>query len=114
VVDGGEELTSLLGSAQEIAVMYYLMNDQTALADSTNWTGGAIFGLHEMGSGIAGKAMTMIRDRIKQLEEGRVVLNESEDEEWFTKEAGIKPYAFDNSPLIRMFMKSEKCGSQET
>ena len=43
---------------------------------------------------------------IAQLEKGIITLNSVEDEEWFEKTAGVKPYALDNSPLIRLFMKT--------
>jgi hypothetical protein len=106
-VEANMELQKALGDIGEIGVMYYLLNDQTALTDSSGWTNGEIAGLHEMGDAIADKAMALIRERIGQVEAGQVVLNTVDDEKWFKKEAGITAYAFDKSPLIRMFMKEE-------
>ena len=106
-VDGGNELVKALKEVEDIGVMYYLLNDQTAISDSSDWTKGDIAGLHEMGAGTSDNAMAMIRERIRELEVGQVVLNTVDDEEWYKKKAGITPYAFDKSPLIRMFMKRE-------
>jgi len=100
-------LTAAIGSCKDIGIMYYMLNDQTALADTTGWSGGTLGGFHELGNGISTKAMALIKERIKQLEMGIVALNSSSDEEWFDKTAATKPYALDNSPLIRLFMKQE-------
>ena len=84
--------------------MYYLLNDQAAVTDSSGWTAENIAGFQEMWDGISKNAMEAIRLRIKQLEAGRIVLNSVKDEEWFEKNACIKPYAFDNSPLVGLFL----------
>jgi hypothetical protein len=94
-----------ISSCNQIGVMYYMLNDQTALADTSVWSGGKLGGFHELGNGISTKAMDLIKERIARLEKGIVLLNTSTDEEWFAKTAGTKPYALDNSPLIRLFMK---------
>lgn len=107
-VEADKEVQKALAEIREIGVMYYLLNDQTALSDSSGWTRGEIAGLHEMGNGIAVRAMALIRERIEQLEAGLVLLNRKDDEKWFKKEAGITAYAFDKSPLIRLFMKNEQ------
>lgn len=104
-VAGSPELNQALEQVKEIGVMYYLMNDQTALSDSKNWTKGNIAGWHEMGNAISDEAMVLIRDRIKQLENGQIILNSEEEENSIEKETGIKPYAFDGSPLVKLFMK---------
>lgn len=100
-------LDAVIGSCKQIGVMYYMLNDQTALADTSGWSGGKLGGFHELGSGISTNAMELINERIAQLEDGIVVMNSASDEEWFDKTAGTKPYALDNSPLIRLFMKQE-------
>jgi hypothetical protein len=48
--------------------------------------------------------MTLIHERLRQVKHGEVRLNVEGDEKWFDKNAGIKIYALDNSPLLRMFM----------
>jgi RecB family exonuclease len=100
------ELTAAIGSERQIGVMYYMLNDQTALADTTGWSDGLLGGFQELGTGISANAMDLIKERIEQLEKGIVVLNSVSDEEWFNKTAGTTPYALDNSPLIRLFLKS--------
>ena len=105
VKEDNPAMTAAIGSCSDIGVMYYMLNDQTALADTTGWSGGTLGGFHELGNGISTKAMVLIKERITQLEKGIVALNSSSDEEWFDKTAATKPYALDNSPLIRLFMK---------
>jgi RecB family exonuclease len=107
-VANDEALAGSLKNVGEIGAMYYLLNDQTAVSDSSGWTAGNIAGFLEMGDGISENALMMIRERIGQLEAGRIALNSTADEEWFEKNAGIKPYAFDNSPLVRLFMKQDE------
>ena len=38
-------------------------------------------------------------------------LNTSEDEDWWKKNAGLRIYALDNSPLLRLFMHPEEAAS---
>ncbi|MFZ4857860.1 MAG: PD-(D/E)XK nuclease family protein [Desulfuromonadaceae bacterium] len=107
VKEDNPAMTAAIGSCTDIGVMYYMLNDQTALADTTGWSGGTLGGFHELGNGISTKAMVLIKELIAQLAKGIVTLNSSSDEEWFDKTAATKPYALDNSPLIRLFMKQE-------
>jgi ATP-dependent helicase/nuclease subunit B len=105
VAEDNPALAAAIGSCNQIGVMYYMINDQTALADTSGWSGGELGGFHELGNGISTNAMELINERIAQLEDGIVVMNSASDEEWFDKTAGTKPYALDSSPLIRLFMK---------
>lgn len=98
-------LSDTISSSEQIGVMYYMLNDQTVVADTNGWSGGKLGGFHELGIGISTNAMVLIKERIAQLEKGIVTLNSEGDEEWFDKTAGTKPYALDGSPLIRLFMK---------
>lgn len=100
-----QSLNDIISSCEQIGVMYYMLNDQSVVADTSGWSGGNMGGFHELGSGISINAMKMIKERIGQLEQGIVTLNSEDDEEWFDKTAGTKPYALDDSPLIRLFMK---------
>jgi RecB family exonuclease len=105
--DGSTELQQTLRQAQQISVMYYLLNDQTALSDSNNWTQNNIAGWLEMGDAISDNAMALINERITQLCNGQIILNCVDEKTEFEKETGIKPYAFENSPLVELFMTEE-------
>ncbi len=100
-----DQLQQILRQARHISVMYYLLNDQVALSDSSGWSINDIAGWHEMGDAIADNAMELIAERLDQLRHGRVILNNTSDMDEFEKTTGIKPYALENSPLIKMFMK---------
>jgi RecB family exonuclease len=97
-------LGQALQRGDEIGVLYYLMNDQVALSDTAGWLAGDIPGAYELGAGVSTAAMTLIHERLRQVKHGEVRLNVEGDEKWFDKNAGIKIYALDNSPLLRMFM----------
>lgn len=106
VAEENPEMDAVIGSSTQIGVMYYMLNDQIVVADTSGWSCGELGGFHELGNGISTNAMDLIKERIAQLEDGIVVMNSSDDEIWFDKTAGTKPYALDNSPLIRLFMKN--------
>lgn len=108
IAEENQMLESDINQCKQIGVMYYMLNDQVALADTSNWSGGKLGGFHELGEEISVNAMDLIKERICQLEQGIVALNSVEDEKWFEKNARMKPYALDNSPLIRLFMKYEQ------
>lgn len=99
-----DELGQALRRGDDIGVLYYLMNDQVALSDTAGWLAGEISGAFELGAGISTAAMTLIRERLKQVKNGEVRLNAEGDEKWFDRNADITIYALDNSPLLRMFM----------
>ncbi|ORJ55893.1 PD-(D/E)XK nuclease family protein [Geothermobacter hydrogeniphilus] len=98
--DAGEAVRQ----AKEVGVMYYLLNDQVVLADTDGWLDDALDEVEEMAGDISGEALKLIRQRLVEVRQGRVRLNRVDDEERFDKEAGIKLYALDNSPLLRLFM----------
>jgi ATP-dependent helicase/nuclease subunit B len=52
---------------------------------------------------VAGHAMALIRRRLDEARAGRLCLNRAGDQAFFEKEAGITPYALENSPLIPLF-----------
>lgn len=89
--------------AGEIGTLYYLMNDQTALADTSGWifktTG------EEIDSNTSVAAMKLINDRIAQLKSGKVDLQLFESEKALKDKRGLGTYALDSSPLVRMFVK---------
>lgn len=100
----GEDLSRALEGATEIGVLYYLMNDQTALADSAGWVGQKVAGVEELGAGISTAAMALTRQRLVQVRRGEVQLNRAGEKEWYDKHAGISLFALEASPLIRLFM----------
>lgn len=103
-----KELAVKFKDAQEIGVIYYMMNDQTALVDIARF-GKEIRGIEEVGDKISVNALTMLRQRITDVKDGKVILNRDGDDEWFEKEAGINAsYSLDASPLVRMFMHKEE------
>ena len=98
------DLARALEQGSQIGVLYYLMNDQVALADTCGWLPQDLAGADELGDGISRKAMTLIRERLAQVRRGEVQLNHEDDERWYDKQAGVAIYALDNSPLLRLFM----------
>jgi hypothetical protein len=47
--------------------------------------------------------MALIQQRLGEVRAGEARLNRDGDAEFFDKQAGIKPYALENSPLIDLF-----------
>ncbi|MGK2907742.1 MAG: PD-(D/E)XK nuclease family protein [Desulfuromonadales bacterium] len=90
--------------ATEIGVLYYLMNDQVALTDTNGWLDAGLDGVEELAGDVSSEAIKLIRQRLAEVKHGQVRLNTEDDEKWFDKNAGLKLYALENSPLIRLFM----------
>ena len=88
----------------DIGVVYYLLNDMTALSDSAISADGTVPGLEIIDTDISSEAMKHLDRRLTEIRSGRVMLNTTEDENWWDKHAGIPIYALDNSPLLRLFM----------
>jgi len=88
----------------DIGVVYYLLNDQTALSDSPISGDGTVPGLEIIDNDISSEAMQHLDRRLTEIRSGRVMLNTTEDETWWDKHASIPIYALDNSPLLRLFM----------
>jgi ATP-dependent helicase/nuclease subunit B len=99
-----EALQARLRKPQDIGIVYYLMNDQTALADRQLAAMATVPGWEVPGDEVSSAAIALIRRRLDQVARGKVHLNRSEDKAFFEKSAALKPYAFDNSPLLLMFM----------
>ena len=59
---------------------------------------------------VSANAMDILRQRFGEVARGEVLLNAVEDEKAFDRDMGIKPYAFDNSPLVRLFMRQDGSG----
>jgi len=108
--EGHERLAEAMTSDPEIGVIYCLLNDLTVLADTDGWLGNGLEGVRELGGDISGEAMKRIRDRILEARKGLVVLNREGDDSWYEKNAGIRLYALDDSPLVRLFMHPAEGG----
>jgi len=93
-------------SKGDIGSLYYLMNDQVALSDTSGWFGG-ISGLLEMGANISEHALKELAEFIKQVQSGEIRLNSESDEKTLAKDKKLSAYALkdDGPPLIRLFMK---------
>jgi hypothetical protein len=87
----------------ETGGLYYLMNDQVALADTDGWCSVSNT-ITELGADVSVNAKTLIQTRLTEIGSGRIMLNSEGDEDWHEKNTGLKLYALDNTPLLRMFM----------
>lgn len=99
----GPALSERLRRAHSIGIVYYMMNDQTGLADTPLPGAGEIPNWRTLDSDVSGAAMALIRQRLDEVRAGLVTLNREGDAEFFEKQAGIKPYALENSPLVGLF-----------
>ncbi|HYN74385.1 MAG TPA: PD-(D/E)XK nuclease family protein [Candidatus Methanoperedens sp.] len=103
VVDsGGEELAKALKAGAEIGVLYYMMDDQRALTDTSGWISRTVSGVQELGDGISVNGENLVRERILALRAGKLPLNREDDAETFRK-VGVKTYALEATPLISRF-----------
>lgn len=99
------DLAVEVNECKDIGVLYYLMNDQTVLTDTSQWLGKDIGGVEELGAGISTNAMTLISSRTAELKKGLVRLNRKDDEKRIKEETGLKAtYALAKSPLIKLFL----------
>ena len=89
---------------EDIGIVYYLLNDTTALTNCPVDADGTAPGWEELTSDISSQAMKHLDQRLAQVRKGLVRLNTTEDEKWWDKNASVPIYALDNSPLLRIFM----------
>jgi hypothetical protein len=99
---GGEALASALKAGAEIGVLYYMMDDQRALTDTSGWIPRTVSGVQELGDGISVNGEERVRERIRALRAGKLPLNREDDAETFRK-VGVKTYALEATPLISRF-----------
>jgi len=97
------ELFSHIEASPEPGIVYYMLNDQTALTDYTNENTKKVAGWEYVANNVSTNAINLIRERLKDIDSGMVKLNREGDTEFFEKEAGIKPYALSDSPLIPLY-----------
>jgi hypothetical protein len=102
------ELAARLKAAAETGVVYYLMNDQAVLSDVAPPGAAGIAGWQALGGDIASEALKRIEQHLKEVQQGHVALNREGDAKFFDKEAGIKAYALEASPLTTLFMLPEE------
>ncbi len=101
--DTDETLLSRIRSAARTGIVYYMLNDQVSLSDSVLLESGAVPGWQTLENDVASRAMALIQQRLGEVSTGEARLNREGDAEFFEKQAGIKPYALENSPLIDLF-----------
>lgn len=101
--DTDETLLSRIRSAARTGIVYYMLNDQVSLSDSVLLESGAVPGWQALENDVASRAMALIQQRLGEVGAGEARLNREGDAEFFEKQAGIKPYALENSPLIDLF-----------
>lgn len=92
-----------LTAAKQTGIVYYMLNDQTALSDSRLVGTEAIPLWEALDEDVADKAMALIGQRLQEVQRGFIQLNRACEAAFFEKTAGIKPYALENSPLIALF-----------
>ena len=90
---------------RKIAVAYHLMNDGGLLTSGLAPAEGSP--ARDMGDAVNAGAVAKLAERLAELGAGRVVLNTSEDERFFKKEAGFTPYALtDGTALVTAFIRT--------
>lgn len=95
-------LDPLIG--RNVAVAYHLMNDGGLLTSGLALAEGSP--ARDMGDAVNEGAVETLAERLADLGAGRVVLNTSDDEAFFKKEAGFTPYALtDGSALVTAFIR---------
>ncbi len=104
-----KDIAKAIKAAKDVGVLYYMMNDQTILADTAKWIGRDIAGVEEMGPEISQNAMARMHERIQELQNGILCLNCECDDKNIEKETGLAvKYALEKSPLVRLFVQEEE------
>ncbi|PSJ17664.1 PD-(D/E)XK nuclease family protein [Nitrosomonas supralitoralis] len=96
-------LLDRLRAGDTTGIVYFMTNDQTSLSDALVVESGTIPGWEALEGDVAHLAMNLIRERLREVSEGRLYLNREGDAQFFDKQAGVKPYSLDNSVLIPLF-----------
>jgi len=101
--EGNAALLDRLRAGDTTGIVYFMTNDQTSLSDALVVESGAIPGWEVLEGDVAHLAMGLIKERLQEVSAGQLYLNREGDAQFFDKQAGVKPYALDNSPLIPLF-----------
>jgi hypothetical protein len=97
------ELVNRLKKVRQTGIVYYMLNDQTALSDMVLAESDGIPHWEALDGDIAGHAIGLIERRLNEVRDGWLSLNREGDTLFFDKQAGMRPYALENSPLIPLF-----------
>jgi len=97
------EIAARIRAADQIGVVYYMLNDQVALSDTALPAANAVPGWRTLANDISVEAMARIEARLGEVRVGSLRLNRKDAAEFFEKQAGLKPYALETSPLIPLF-----------
>jgi len=103
VEKGGETLIRALAEGKEMGLLYYMMDDQRALTDTSDWIPRTIPRVREMGCVISANGMVLVRDLLRTLRSGKIPLNKEDDAETFDKRGITAKYALEVSPLVTLF-----------
>lgn len=87
------------------AVAYHLLNDGKVLANGAH--GIDTTHVETIDLDIAEKALAQIQQRFERIRAGIVDINHIDDIAFYEKKAHLGTYAFDSSPLIKAFMRTE-------
>jgi hypothetical protein len=88
------------------AVAYHTLNDGNLLINGADGFDHAE--TERIDGEIARNAMALLKTRFTALRSGQLQTNTSADETYFTRKAALGAYAFEDSPLIRAFMRDHK------
>jgi len=103
-------IVEFIHGAESIGVGYFMMNDRRLLADRVVPGAESLPGWVSFEGPVSAGAMEILQRRFDEAARGEVLLNAIDDERAFERCMGIKPYAFDNTPLVRLFMRPEGAG----
>jgi len=103
ITKDNEDLYKCFEASDTPGIVYYMLNDQTALSDFSNTQTAKVAGWDYVSKDVSSHAIDLIKTRLDEVKAGAIILNRQGDEKFFDKEAGIKPYALDDSPLISIF-----------
>lgn len=108
-VDATQEILAIQSAIQnwkgQTAVAYHLLNDGGILVNSAAQLENP--DVENIQENISGNALESIRERFEALKKGIVETSTGEDEKFYRNTAALGTYAFDDSPLIRAFMRSK-------
>lgn len=88
------------------AVAYHTLNDGNLLTSGADGFDHAE--AEQIEGEIARNALALLEARFAALRSGRLETNTAGDEAYFTRKASLGAYAFEDSPLIRAFMRDEQ------
>jgi hypothetical protein len=110
--DDDKEMAETLATGRVAGIVYYTMNDQTALTDARLDESSTLPGWIALENDVSAEAMALIQQTLDEIRSGVVRLNREGDADAF-KKAGVTPYALDNSPLISLFTLEDRDEEEE-